>query len=267
MEQKQRKKVLINGCSHTRAEIPDNPKGDPWPKIFGAYAGVDVVNLAQDGKSNHIMIEESIRYIINRDDVDHVVIMLNEWKRINLFRKTASFKWHPDELESQVCALRDDWTGKQTDYVKIPAASNDDLIINRFVGTPSKNTIEIGDRSLMEQRITAGTLMYALFRICELAGIGLTIINMHSIGEALYDATWDSISQDCFLLSNPERGLYNDLCWRHDTPDTFHFEHNAHFEIAKMVTEHYTAGIQVKVTSRDYDREHGIDADRIFDYS
>jgi hypothetical protein len=46
------KKILVNGCSHTAANIPDNIEGDPWPKILCDNINADLVNIAFDGKDN-----------------------------------------------------------------------------------------------------------------------------------------------------------------------------------------------------------------------
>lgn len=260
-------KVLINGCSHTRAAIPDNPTGDPWPVIFSEMAGVESVNIAMDSKANQQIVEETIRYLINKSDIDHVVIQLNEWKRLNLFKRSASFSWVPGELETQIFSLTNDWKVSEYDYVKIPAMDNKDLRVARFVDTPQETIYPIGDESYINNIVTVGTLVNCLHTICLQRDIGLTIINFHALGDCIIDPVWSTIPKDRFLVQNHHRGLYNHLLWMFDTPDTFHFEHAAHYKIADWVYEHYIAGKQVKVKKEDFDRTFNNVADRIFAYS
>lgn len=260
-------KVLINGCSHTRAAIPDNPTGDPWPVIFSEMAGVEAVNIAVDGKANQQIVEETIRYLINRSDVDHVVIQLNEWKRLNFFRRTSSFTWIPGELETQIMPMVSSWKVGETHYVKIPAADNKDLKVTRYVDTPQETDYPIGDESYVNNIITVGTLVNCLHNLCASRNISLTIINFHALGDCIIDPVWSTIPSDRFLVRNYHRGLYNHLLWMFDTPDTFHFEHAAHYKIAEWVYEHYTAGKQVKVKKEDFDTTFNNVGDRIFAYS
>lgn len=260
-------KILINGCSHTRAVIPDNPTGAAWPVIFSEMAGVEAINIAIDGKANQQIVEETIRYLINKSDVDHVVIQLNEWKRLNFFRRTSSFNWTPGELETQILPMASSWKVGETDYVKIPAADNRDLRVTRYVDDPQERVYSIGDESYVNNIVTIGTLVNCLHMLCKQRDIGLTIINFHALGDCIADPVWSTIPRERFLVQNCHSGLYNHLLWMFDTPDTFHFEHAAHYKIADWVYDHYIAGKQVKVKKEDFDRTFNNEAERIFDYS
>lgn len=257
-QQNNQPKVLVNGCSHTRANIPDNPSGAPWPTIFGERACINVINLAADGKANQQIVEETIRYLINTPDIDYVVIQLNEWKRLNLFKKNNSFTWVPGEIDTQI---------NPDEYVKIPAEDNRDLRVFRFYGTPRQEPHEIGDTSLVQNIITVGTLVNCLSNMCTQRNIGLSIINFHALGDCVLDPVWSTIPNEHFLIHNRNRGLYNHLLWMFDTPDTFHFEHAAHKYIAELVYEHYLVGKQVLVTKKDFDMTFNNVAERIFSYS
>lgn len=252
-----KRKILVNGCSHTRAEIPDGEEKLPWPKILADKLECQLVNLAKDGKANYQIVEETIRYLLNDSQFEHVVVQLTEWKRLNFFRSNHSFTWIPADIESQT---------KDFGHVKIPAVNDKDLRVTRFLNTPNEKHYDIGDKSLVNNIITTGTLVSCLYSLCERLGISLTIINYHSIGDCVYDAVWKSIPNECFLIKNKTRGMYNHLLWNFETPDTFHFEQASHYYLANLVYEHYVSGKRITVNDKDYDMTFNNAVQRIFSY-
>ena len=258
MNQKQ-KKILVNGCSHTRAHVPDDPTNKiSWPNLLAYNTGHEVINIAEDGKANFQIVEEAIRFVINRSfTIDHVVIQLTDWTRLNFFRKQASGTWMPRDFLSQKSGV--------DVYVKIPAADNKDLHVKRLTGTPKQKIVEIGDRTLIHNIITCGTMVNSLSRLCREKGLGLTIINYYELGDCRGDDVWADIPDEDFLIINRVNGLYNHLCWLYDTPDTMHFEKSAHFYISGLVEDHIDRGQSIRVSDQNYDEIHNIQTP-IFDY-
>lgn len=260
MSQKQ-KKILVNGCSHSRAFIPDNESADPWPVLFTKRTGDQLVNLALDGKANQQIVEETIRYLINFNDIDHVVIQLNEWKRLNFFRRDYTFEWEAKDIYSQIPNLVDKQQRGITHFVKIPAVDNNDLRITRGHGTSFKQDYLIGDMSHTHSIITIGTLVNCLSSLCQQRNIGLTIVNFHALNECRGDPVWNTIPEEFFLIHNRTCGLYNHMLWMFETPDTFHFEYAGQQYLADVVYDHYTSGQQLIVEKKSFD-----DTERVFDY-
>lgn len=249
-------KIVINGCSHTKAHIPDNEHGKPWPIIMGEENNWDVRNLATNGKANTEIIEELLRYIAHFPKTDYVVCQLTEWRRMNFYNRSSSNKWIPGKFESHTPF-----------YEKIPAGGNElDLTVYRDTGTVHERKIRIGDSELLHERITTGSLANALYQVCKANGIGLTIVNMHSIGQAKFDPVWLGIDKDCFLIKNKRFGLYNHLLWSYSTPDTFHFEHLSHYEVAYRVANHIKHKERLNVIEKDYDATHNIFEHRVAVY-
>lgn len=249
-------KIVINGCSHTKATIPDNIHGKPWPIIMGEDNNWDVRNLATNGKANTEIIEELLRYIAHFPETEYVVCQLTEWKRINVYKREDSNKWIPGKFGSQAPF-----------YEKIPAGNNElDLTVYRHTGTVDENKTPIGDSELLYERITTGSLVNALYQVCKTNGIGLTIVNMHAIGHTKFDPVWRGINKNCFLIKNKRFGLYNHLLWSYSTPDTFHFEHAAHYEIAYRVANHIKYKERLEVNEEDYDATYNIFEHRVAVY-
>ena len=262
------KKTLVNGCSHTRALVPDNIDGPGWPEKLSLLLDKPILNLAEDGKANNQMIDECIRYLAYRDDVDHIIIQLTQWQRINLFRRTHSMQWESGDLSSQILRLQEDWHHDDCQYVKLPGASPLDLQVTRNRVTKNdQQTYFIGDATFVHEQIICGTLMWALWNLCASRGIKLTVLTFHALGSRRTDPVWD-LPEECFLVRNRKTGLYNHLQWKFKRPDTFHFEEKAHDYLAANLAANYNKGTQMNIIQKDYDKEYGIiPLDDIFDYS
>lgn len=267
MSQNQPKKILVNGCSHTRALVPDNIDGLGWAERLSQLLDKPILNLAEDGKANDQMVEECIRYLLYRDDVDHIMIQLTQWQRINLFRRKCSMQWESGDLSSQILRLQEDWHSDDCQYVKLPGSSTNDLQVRRYVGYPNEKIYLIGDATYERDRIVVGTMIHALWNICVQRDIKLTVINYLPLGDVWKDPVWQ-LPEECFLIQNRKHGLYNHLSWKFSVPDSFHFQEIAHDYIAKIVADNYNNQTQIKVNEKDYDRIHNIKSvDDIFDYT
>ena len=266
-----KKKLLINGCSHTRAMIPrfvngklepGDPTAKPWSKLVAKRLDWEPISLAEDGKSNNRIIEETIRYLINIDSVDHVVVQLTDWMRINLYRESHSGKWVPGKLHTQLHRM----AGRVVeDYVKIPAASDNDLQVNRFIDTPNQKKYLIQDRELIEPRIIAGTLMNCLVSLCKSKGIGLSILLFGNLGRCIDDVVWSSIPEELFVVKNHRYGVYEHMCWMFETPDTYHFAKDGQEYLADIVYHHIANGERVIVNEKLF-KPYDNELDRIFSY-
>ena len=252
-------KVLINGCSHTRACIPDAEPEEhhkaAWPEILKTLGNYDMKNLATDGKCNRTMVEETIRYIIHRPEWDHVVIALTDWERLNLFRAAWSGKqFHPNDIESQLPARLGSF------HVKIPAlSSKKDMRVFRTEGTGQK-PVEIGDLTYRYDIIQVGTMLNCLKRLCEEKGITLHILNYFGTRGNETDPVFDNIRDD-FIIDNFYTGLYNHLLWSFETPDTYHFEKIAHISIAGYAHDHIEYRDKPTIREESFD-----DRNRVYDY-
>lgn len=270
MSQNKPKKILVNGCSHTRASIPDNWTADGWVERFARLVNAPTLNLAEDAKANIEMIEECMRYLIYRDDVGHIILQLTQWHRLNLFKREKSMSWISDDLESQILRLQPDWYGDDVDnqqYIKLPGTSANDLQVRRHVGYPDESIHWIGDATYERDRIVCGTMVHALWNMCVQRDIKLTVVNYNPLGDVREDPVWN-LPEECFLIRNREQGLYNHLSWKFSVPDSFHFEEKAHDYIAKIIADNYNNQTQIEVIEQDYDRIHNvIAADDIFDYT
>ena len=248
-------KILVNGCSHTAANIPDNIKGDPWPKIFCDNINADLVNLAYGGKSNTTILEETIRYLINDNNIDHIIIHYTDWTRLNFYRNTKSFTWQPGDITSQFDRLN----GKHSKYY------NEDIEPHYRYFTPksgwciqltrNKDTFKTGDASQIYETITAGTLTNCLYQICLAKNIGLTLINYDPLYDAKDDVVWQQIPNDLFLFENNIiSGINRHFHKEYEKPDRRHFVHEYHYVLADLVKSHYKNGIQIvgKIDKQKY---------------
>jgi hypothetical protein len=254
------KRILINGCSHVRACIPDIEPDvhhqSSWPRILERLAGVSVKNLATDGKSNNTIIEETIRYVIHKgSEYDHVIVALTDWERINVYKSIHSGMWKPDVFRSQISNMKKKW------YAKIPGMSpDDDLIAQRTTVEVGVKQFPIGDNTHRQQTLSAGTLLYCLRDLCDKLGIKFTIINYHTMNGCTVDPVYVGL-KDNFLIDNNEHGLYNHLLWSFKTPDTYHFEASAHTVIAGYVMDYMLYNEKLVVREDGFD-----DRNLIYDY-
>lgn len=273
MSQSQQKKILVNGCSHTRALIPAPGPGyayvkEPpsWPTLLGQQLDRHVVNLAEDGKANKQIVEETARYILHRDDVDHAIIQLTEWHRVGFFKRSWSMAWEPDRLDTQVLRLQPEWKPKTFQYIKLPVKP-DDLQVRRNVGFPNEEVHNFGDATLIQNRIVVGTMVNMLYHLCESKGVKLTVIPFRDLMDVVEDPVWKSIPDKCFLIRNKKWGLYNHLLWLFRTPDSYHFEGAAHEFIANILVDNCKNNKRLKVSEEDHDLLKGIkDGGRNFSY-
>lgn len=233
-------RILVNGCSHTSADIPDNRQGDPWPRIFCDKIDAELISLAEQGKDNNWILEETIRYLINDDNINHVMVYFTDWKRLNIFRTKKSFTWIPGDLKTQLPRLNN-----------APNDPNTSVNFARLAYTietrvPS-GIIRFGDTSKMYERIYTGTLTNCLYQLCLSKNIGLTIINIDSLGDAKDDKVWSKIPNELFLFKNYHlSSTKHHFLGKYSMPDDGHFEHAFHYELADHVEAHYRNKTQIE---------------------
>lgn len=253
------KRILINGCSHTRACIPDakaeEHQHSSWPRVLENISNIKVDNIATDGKSNITMIEETIRYVIHKGEAyTDVIIALTDWQRQNVFKRIHSGMWKPDNFDSQISIQKKKW------YAKIPGLdAKADLYARRTTDLGMRN-FPIGDTTNNQPILSAGTLLYCLRELCDKHDIRLTIINYFPFEGCLIDPVYLHLKNN-FLIDNCEFGLYNHLLWSFETPDTYHFEKSAHVAIAGYVMDYMLYNEKLVVREDGYDTRN-----LIFDY-
>jgi hypothetical protein len=239
-------KILVNGCSHTAANIPDieDPlSGIPWPTILGDLLKANVFNMSRSGKANNVIVEETIRYLINEQDINHVVIQLTEFSRLNLFREEYSFTWIPGDVSSQLSIRPNNC------YLKHPH----NFSVSRVTDNISYDA-SIGDKSLIYDIITLGTLVNCLSVMCKQRNIGLTIISYYLIGDSIEDEVWNSIPEESFLVKNRRYGIQDHFTREFQLPDGGHFEQKFHYHLAKLVLDHINNKTQIIVNTESYNR-------------
>lgn len=253
-------RILTNGCSHSRACIPDLTAEEhfksSWPRVLEAMDNYDVDNIAQDGKANHYIVEETIRYIYNEViKPDVVIVQLTDFVRINLFDRNMSGTWIPGVFSTQQGY---NMTTKPP-YVKIPGLDVNDLAVDRTIARDKKVQHQVGDSTHTYEQITTLTLLAALSNICDSMNIRLGIVPYLGFNDSIEDETFNSIPKHNWIVENPKYGLYNDLLYYYDTPDTYHFEAAAHKEVAQIVADWITDGNQITVNELPWDnsmRQH-----------
>lgn len=251
-------RILVNGCSHTSAVIPtesnisNNPNAISWAEIFCNKINAELINLAYGGKSNNVILEETIRYLINDDNINHVIIYYTDWKRLNFYNKEKSFKWIPGNIKSQFERL-DSGKDRRSQY-----SSNEHrhyLFMKNEVGkialkeNYNKNYIlkSIGDASDIHEIIVCGTLTYCLYELCLNRKINLTLINLAPLGDSKEDAVWINIPNNLFLFSNAKlSSIFYHFYKKYNMPDRGHFEQAFHYELAQHVEAHYENKIQIE---------------------
>tara|TARA_R110000744_G_scaffold10628_8_gene32996 strand:- start:4230 stop:5006 length:777 start_codon:yes stop_codon:yes gene_type:complete len=255
----QKKKILVNGCSHTRACIPDASEEDhhnsSWPRVLENLTGLTVTNIATDAKANNTMIEETIRYLIHKGaGYDHAIVALTDWQRINVYKAIYSGMWKPNNFRSQLTNQNKKW------YAKLPGLSYDEDMVAQRTMEQGVKKFPIGDSTYRQSILSAATLLYCLRDLCDKLEIKLTILNYHPFYDCLVDPVYVQL-KDNFLIDNTEHGLYNHLLWSFKTPDTYHFEKNAHVAIAGYVMGYILYDDKLVVREDGYDSRN-----LIFDY-
>ena len=231
------KKILVNGCSHTAAEIPDLLREDwkrfCWPKLLSNKLKCEVVNLAVSGKANFQIIEETLRYLLNYSDVDHVVVQLTDWPRINLFKKSKSFTMIPGEVSSQF--------GKEQSSLYIMASFPNSILED------NGRVTEYGDKSKVYEILNTFTLLNSLYLYCTQKNIKLSLLNYHPINpDILNDIVVKNIPKEIFIQSDITIGMhqYLDTKYRRDGG---HFHKPAHVELSERIADHLENGNQIVI--------------------
>lgn len=299
MSQKQ-KKILVNGCSHSRAAIParsyieslENKEDIPkerkrsWVKCLANDHNYEIVaNLAADGKSNQIMIEEVIKVLTWNafPDLDIVIIATNELSRYNFFAREKSFTFNPISLTSQVPHIQYDpfeLPGAYDDgyvhtyYVKTPALDQDDFQVQRTEAVFRKSQINLdelknqstrtlkthlcGDRALRYESTSLISLMISLNALCQSKSIRLIWMPFdalelpHHHPQPLLEKTplWQEIEKAKIItVTNPQCSMLLHLSYYLDLlgEDLFHLANAAHEVIADWLHDFIQAGIPFDV--------------------
>jgi hypothetical protein len=244
--------ILINGCSHTEAMIANrNGLLDPlkysWPNVLSKKLDADVINIGVRAKDNFIMIEETIRYLLNYDSkkIDRIIIYFTDWERVSIYRKKASFTWEPNNIESQIERIDENkyYTkyGRKIEFHK-PWYS----ILSRIIKT-TNSSIRFGDESLVHQIITTGTLLYCLYNMCLSKNIKLNIINWEPfLSNTKTDPVWQKIPNNLFLIkNNHESSIFYHFSHYFDMPDGSHFDRDFHDALADYLKDFILNNTQI----------------------
>jgi hypothetical protein len=217
-------KILVNGCSHTFAVIPDISFRDwekfCWPTLLSNELECEVVNLAEPGKANLQIIEEALRYLLNYSDVDHVILQLTDWRRSNVYRRSKSFTMIPGDISTQFGSL-------------YQMATHPNYILN------SKGNIkQYGDESSVYEILSTFTLLNLLYQYCLQKNIGLSLFNYYPVHvDVLDDTVVKGIPKNIFLQSDITIGISQHLELNHKK-EGGHFHKNAHTELCDIISKH-----------------------------
>lgn len=257
-------KILVNGCSHSQARIPNIPDDQAtsfsWPILLGQNLNCEVVNLATNGKSNSVILEESMRYLLNDTEVDHAVVQLTGYHRLSLYNKKQSFIFIPGDVNSQFDRLAEQNSiGRNPRFYK----KFDDFKKSYMVEGEKK--YQIGDESGFYDRLTTATQLFSLYFYCKHLGIGLTVIpyDFMCTSEEIEDVVFSNIPLDIFLQDNIHYGIWDYLNTMFYQDDG-HFDKDAHVYMADCVLAHMQNKDQIKInpdTIRDLSKKI------IYDYS
>jgi hypothetical protein len=249
-------KILVNGCSQSQAWVIDGPSEDmqknSWPSVLQKISDFNLVNLATNGKDNSNIILETQRYLLNYNDVSHVVLQLTVNNRINLYRQKNSFKFIPNDPITQFDRLADlngeegnpEQPGRYPRYylkIELPCPI-------WLMHKGEKKRYEIGDSSLFYHRLNTATQLFNLYFYCFQNNIGLTVIPFDSIGdrEELQDNAFVKIPKRIYLQNDIQVGFMEHLnsIYPHHGG---HFEILAHQYIAEKVYDHIKENKHVEI--------------------
>jgi hypothetical protein len=240
--------LLTNGCSLSSAKIPDGPSTENWTKHLGKKLNLKVLNLAEAGKNNFRIIEETTRFLITTDiKVDMVVIQLTDWFRENFFKAEKSFNWVPGELDTQLYSQ--------------------DCFRSR--GHEEFAFTRIGDRSLIYSIITYFTLLNSLQSLCEKKNIPFYIFYGWGFLDNIEDPIISTIDKNRFLFKEfipqfilmdylEKKGLYV------DKRDVKHPTLASHRYISELLYDLIKYGKQVDSSEFKYNKPF---IKYIYDYS
>lgn len=253
------KKILVNGCSHTQAIIPNLSRKDgclfSWAELISQKTSCEVVNLATSGKDNTIILEEAQRYLLNYDDVDHVVVQLTTHDRMCLYREEHSFYFIPNEPETQFDRLAEDSVlGRYPRFHykrELPATFKID-----YKDFGDWREYKTGDASMFYHKLSTALKLFNLYYYCTQNNIGLSVYSFNVFAEPddLSDKTFQKIPPEIFLHNDMRYGFAEHLNTMFDLGACGHFEKAAHDYIADAVISHIENKSQVKVDQNNIKR-------------
>jgi hypothetical protein len=258
------KKILVNGCSHTASVIPDleidQQKILSWTYLLSKNLNCDLVNLATQGKSNLVILEETQRYLLNCRDIDCVIVQLTEWHRWCFFKNKYSFTFNPSDLKSQ---FNKQFTNKNF-YLKVPGIDPNDSKVSITNTYGDIEVHKIGDESFFYERLTTATLLYNLYFYCSQHGIKFLVLPYSSMGsgDELDDVVFKSIPSTVYLQENINIGLWDYLNINHEHSDG-HFHSSAHIQLLEKITQYIMDGIQIYINEKLIKKQEYV----IYDYT
>lgn len=241
-------KILVNGCSHSQAIIPNLSKEDgckfSWPVLLSEKMNCEVINLATSGKNNYSILEETQRYLLNYSDVDHVIVQLTVNDRINLYQKNASFHFVPGDPTTQFDRLDSEDPGRYPRYY-VQTGTPCTLKVEKPEGW---REWEIGDLSGVYGRLNTATQLFSLYFYCSQNNIKLTVLNydIFVLDDEQEDAVFKRIPSEIFVHDKLEIGLYRYLSTLFKVKEG-HFVKEAHDFIAEFVMDHIFKNKQLDI--------------------
>lgn len=247
------KKILVNGCSHSSSVIPSLSIEDghafSWPKILSKNLNCEVINLASIAKDNTLILEETQRYLLNYDDVDHVVVQLTSQNRVCFYNSEYSFQFIPSEPETQFDRLAETRYHHKAHFPLTLKMEYKDFGWKEY---------NVGDASLFYHKLSTAVKLFNLYFYCSQNNIGLTVYSFDQMGtmDELDDNIFKKIPLKIFIHDDISYGFVDHLNTKFNIGKCGHFDKDAHYYIAEKVAQHIENGYQVKIDPNDMKRYH-----------
>jgi len=252
--------LLTNGCSTSAAYIIDAPSTENWTKFLGRKLNLSVVNLAENGKSNFRILEETSRYIINslptNTIIDTAVVQLTDWHRDNYFKQSHSFSWVPGDLDTQLYS--------KECFVKLSGIEAQPMHLFRTEKDGSTARHIAGDSSCVYDIITQYTLIYLLQELCKSNGIQLYFLTMNGWPDLMDDPVINMVDDSKFLFKNKIGHLRDHLVYAGiQSLGASHVTHKGHMVLAEWIYDLITVGKRINNTTQTIDGQ----TPEIYDYT
>tara|TARA_R110002153_G_scaffold40415_4_gene115735 strand:+ start:759 stop:1520 length:762 start_codon:yes stop_codon:yes gene_type:complete len=252
--------LLTNGCSTSAAYIIDAPSTENWTKFLGEKLDLPVVNLAENGKNNFRIIEETSRYIINalatNTVINTCVVQLSCWKRDNYFKQSHSFTWLPDDLDSQLYT--------KDCFVKLSGIEAQPMMLFRTEKDGSTEMHRCGDDSLVYDIITQYTFLFLLQELCKSNNISLYFFTMNGWPDILDDPVIRAVDDSKFLFINKTGDLRDHLVYEGiQEVGQSHVIHNGHKVLSSWLFDLIKTGKRIDNTTQTIDGQ----TPEIYDYT
>lgn len=242
--------ILVNGCSFsTDVSLEEHLKNFIWSNLLASQLDMEVINFAQEGKSNRHICRELFTYLIwakqgKKELPKYVVMQTSDHFRDHMFNFVYSGNLKPNNFDSQLIDPKHNFHkifSQKASDIALPDSLGTKVIV---YGPDGKFEYRIGDLTLREPMLRNIIEQISLQNLCAQLGIPLIVFNMFGFTSRVdEDPLYHELDKSNYVISDPTKGMYEHMVsLSFDRTDRYHFNVDGHEFMSDSIYDFITDG-------------------------